>query len=268
MSEGTFGNPRIVEEELDILLIGGGMACCGAAYEMMRWAEAAKAETGVDLKIKLVDKAAMDRSGAVAQGLSAINTYIGPNMDPADYARMVCNDLMGITRDDLAYDLGPPRRRLGAPVRGMGPADLEDRRRRRAPRRRRVAARGHPQLKDGGKPVRSGKWQIMINGESYKWIVAEAAKKALGLDRIAGARLHRQARQRQERPEPHRRRRRLLGAREQDLRLQGQGDPARRRRLREPVPPPLGRRRHGPRLVPGVERRLAPTRWPPRPAPR
>ncbi len=32
--------------------------------------------------------------------------------------------------------------------------------------------------------MRSGKWQIMINGESYKWIVAEAAKKALGLDRI------------------------------------------------------------------------------------
>ncbi|MCZ7654300.1 MAG: hypothetical protein M5R42_08400 [Rhodocyclaceae bacterium] len=43
---------------------------------------------------------------------------------------------------------------------------------------------GLPALKDGGKPVRSGKWQIMINGESYKWIVAEAAKKALGLDRI------------------------------------------------------------------------------------
>ncbi len=35
-------------------------------------------------------------------------------------------------------------------------------------------------LKDGGRPVRSGKWQIMINGESYKWIVAEAAKKAPG----------------------------------------------------------------------------------------
>ena len=48
----------------------------------------------------------MDRSGAVAQGLSAINTYIGPEQDPADYARMVSNDLMGITRDDLAYDLG------------------------------------------------------------------------------------------------------------------------------------------------------------------
>ena len=40
-------------------------------------------------------------------------------------------------------------------------------------------------LKDGGKPVRSGKWQIMINGESYKVIVAEAAKKALETNRAA-----------------------------------------------------------------------------------
>src|SRR4030066_399916 len=103
---GTFGNPEVVQEEVDILLIGGGMACCGAAYEIMRWADAAKAESGVNLKIKLGGKAAMDRSGAVAQGLSAINTYIGTEQDPADYARMVSNDLMGITRDDLAYDLG------------------------------------------------------------------------------------------------------------------------------------------------------------------
>ena len=64
---GTFDNPEIVQEEVDVLLIGGGMACCGAGYEIMRWAEAVKAETGKDLKIKLVDKAAMDRSGADQQ---------------------------------------------------------------------------------------------------------------------------------------------------------------------------------------------------------
>ncbi|HOW46770.1 MAG TPA: adenylyl-sulfate reductase subunit alpha [Rubrivivax sp.] len=181
---GTFENPEVVQEDLDILLIGGGMACCGAAFEMMRWAEAVKAETGQDLRIKLVDKAAMDRSGAVAQGLSAINTYIGPEQDPADYARMVSNDLMGITRDDLAYDLGrhvdesvhlfeewglPIWKTDDDGVRHDGAESQKE---------------GLPALKDGGKPVRSGKWQIMINGESYKWIVAEAAKKALGLDRI------------------------------------------------------------------------------------
>jgi len=181
---GTFDNPEVVQEEVDILLIGGGMACCGAGYEIMRWAEAVKAETGKDLKIKLVDKAAMDRSGAVAQGLSAINTYIGDKQDPADYARMVSNDLMGITRDDLAYDLGRNVddsvhlfEEWGLPIWKTAPDgvrhDGAD-----------AIREGLPTLKDGGQPVRSGKWQIMINGESYKWIVAEAAKKALGLDRV------------------------------------------------------------------------------------
>jgi adenylylsulfate reductase subunit A len=181
---GTFENPEVVQEELDVLLVGGGMACCGAAYEIMRWADAVKAETGTELKIKMVDKAAVDRSGAVAQGLSAINTYIGPELDPADYTRMVSNDLMGITRDDLAYDLGrhvdesvhlfeewglPIWKTDADGVRHDGAESIKE---------------GLPTLKDGGKPVRSGKWQIMINGESYKWIVAEAAKKALGLSRI------------------------------------------------------------------------------------
>ena len=164
-TEATFGNPQVVEETVDILLIGGGMAACGAAYEIMRWTE------GTGLKVKLVDKAAMDRSGAVAQGLSAINTYMG-GQDPADYARMVANDLMGITRDDLAYDVGRHVddsvhlfEEWGLPI-WKQPGDEEK------------------PLKDGGKPVRSGKWQIMINGESYKVIVAEAAKKALGMDNI------------------------------------------------------------------------------------
>ncbi|MEW6512998.1 MAG: adenylyl-sulfate reductase subunit alpha [Pseudomonadota bacterium] len=181
---GTFEKPEVVQEELDILIIGGGMAACGTAYEVMRWAEAVKAESGKDLKIKLVDKAAMDRSGAVAQGLSAINTYIGDKQDPADYTRMISNDLMGITRDDLAYDVGrnvddsvhlfeewglPIWKTDANGVRHDGADAIKE---------------GIPALKDGGQPVRSGKWQIMINGESYKWIVAEAAKKALGFERI------------------------------------------------------------------------------------
>ncbi|MHB8415952.1 MAG: adenylyl-sulfate reductase subunit alpha, partial [Acidiferrobacteraceae bacterium] len=164
-TEATFGNPQVVEEEVDILIIGGGMAACGAAFEIMRWIE------GTNLKVRLVDKAAMDRSGAVAQGLSAINTYMG-GMDPADYARMVANDLMGITRDDLAYDVG---RHVDDSVHLFEEWGL--------PIWKQPGDEGKL-LKDGGKPVRSGKWQIMINGESYKVIVAEAAKKALGMDNI------------------------------------------------------------------------------------
>ena len=170
MSEYVFGNPEVVEEEVDILIIGGGMAACGAAFEIMRWSDVAKAQ-GVDLNIKLVDKAALDRSGAVAQGLSAINTYMGEN-DPADYVRYVRGDLMGITREDLVYDTG---RHVDDSVHHFEEWGL--------PVWKQPGDEGKA-LTEGGKPVRSGKWQIMINGESYKWIVAEAAKKALGTERI------------------------------------------------------------------------------------
>jgi len=165
MAEYVFGNPEIVEEEVDMLIIGGGMAACGTAFEVPRWIE------GTGLKVKLVDKAALSRSGAVAQGLSAINTYLGEN-DPADYVRYVRNDLMGIVREDLIYDVG---RHVDDSVHNFEDWGLPI-----------WKAQGDEEksLRAGGKPVRSGRWQIMINGESYKWIVAEAAKKALGMDKI------------------------------------------------------------------------------------
>jgi len=155
------GKPEVVEEEVDILIIGGGMAACGAAFEIGRWA------AGTNLKIKLVDKAAMSRSGAAAMGLSAINTYLGEN-DPADYVRYVRNDLMGIVREDLVYDVG---RHVDDSVHNFEDWGL--------PIWKQAGDEGRP-LRDGGRPVRSGRWQIMISGESYKPIVAEAARKALG----------------------------------------------------------------------------------------
>ncbi len=170
--------PEIVEVETDLLIIGGGMSACGAAYEAARWA------TPKGIKITMVDKAATDRSGAVAMGLSAINTYIGENK-VEDYVRYVRNDLMGIIREDLVYDLGRHVdnsvhlfEEWGLPIwkKGDDGFSLDGFQARDA---------GKPMLKDGGVPVRSGKWQIMINGESYKVIVAEAAKKALEYNRQA-----------------------------------------------------------------------------------
>ncbi len=163
--------PEIVEKETDILLVGGGMACCGAAVEAVRWAKPA------GLKIILCDKAALERSGAVAMGLSAINTYIGENK-PDDYVRMVRCDLMGIIREDLSFDVGRhvddtvmAFEDWGLPIwkttddgKTLDGAEAK--------------AKGLT-LRSGAKPVRSGRWQIMINGESYKCIVAEAAKNAM-----------------------------------------------------------------------------------------
>lgn len=166
--------PEIVVHETDILILGGGMSACGSAFEAARWGNPQK------IRITMVDKAATDRSGAVAMGLSAINTYMGEN-DPADYVKMVRGDLMGITREDLVYDLG---RHVDDSVELFEEWGLPIWKK---------AADGHtmdgaqeaPKLSEGGKPVRSGKWQIMINGESYKVIVAEAAKVALKTNRDA-----------------------------------------------------------------------------------
>ena len=47
-------------EDCDVLVVGGGMAGTGAAFEARHW--------GRELKIICVEKANIDRSGAVAQG--------------------------------------------------------------------------------------------------------------------------------------------------------------------------------------------------------
>lgn len=167
-------NPAVEEMEVDILIVGGGMAACGTAFEIKKWAPE-------DAKILLVDKAALERSGAVAQGLSAINTYIGEN-SPDDYVRMVRNDLMGIVREDLIFDLGCHVddsvylfEEWGLPIWKQS----EDGKNLDGKRGQKMGT-----LKEGAQPVRTGKWQIMINGESYKRIVAEAAKLALGEENI------------------------------------------------------------------------------------
>jgi adenylylsulfate reductase subunit A len=177
--------PQVIEHETDLLILGGGMAACGAAYEACAWATPKK------LRVTLVDKAATDRSGAVAQGLSAINTYMGGNK-VEDYVRYVRTDLMGIIREDLVYDLGRHVDNSvhmfevwGLPIwkKGDDGFSLDGHQAREA---------GKPLLKDVASNeereklvCRSGKWQIMINGESYKVIVAEAAKKALEYNRNA-----------------------------------------------------------------------------------
>ena len=60
-------------EDCDILVVGGGMAGTGATFEARHW--------GRDMKIVCVEKANIDRSGAVAQGLYAINCYMGMQWD-------------------------------------------------------------------------------------------------------------------------------------------------------------------------------------------
>ena len=173
----ALAEPEIIEKYVDMLLVGGGMGTCGTAYEAVRWMD----KVGGDLSLLLLDKASLERSGAVAQGLSAINTYLGKN-NADDYVRMVRTDLMGIVREDLIFDLG---RHVDDSVHlfeewGL-PCWTKDEHGHNLDGAQSKAA--GKSLRSGAEPVRSGRWQIMINGESYKCIVAEAAKNALGQDR-------------------------------------------------------------------------------------
>jgi adenylylsulfate reductase subunit A len=144
-----------VTVETDLLICGGGMGACGAAVEASYWAK----KNG--LKVTVVDKAAMDRSGAVAMGLSAINQYVDLNSGNntlKDYCDYVRNDLMGITREDVVANIA---RHVDGTVHLFEKWGL-------------------PIWTDAdGNYVHEGRWQLMINGESYKVIVAEAAKNAL-----------------------------------------------------------------------------------------
>ena len=95
-------NFETVEVSTDLLILGGGFSGCGAATEAAYWAKKN------NIKITLVDKAALDRSGAVAMGLSAINQYVGVSDGDntvEDYVRYVRQDLMGISREDLVYNI-------------------------------------------------------------------------------------------------------------------------------------------------------------------
>ncbi|MGD0827954.1 MAG: adenylyl-sulfate reductase subunit alpha [Desulfobaccales bacterium] len=170
--------PPVETIETDLLLVGGGMACTGAAVEAAAWAKAS------GLKVTLVDKAAMDRSGAVAMGLSAINTYIGSENKIADYVNMVRTDLMGIIREDLVYSLGAHVDQTVHDFQDWGLPIWQKDAEGHTVDGQTARDEGLPLLKDGGKCVRSGRWQCMINGESYKVIVAEAAKNAIGMDNI------------------------------------------------------------------------------------
>jgi len=143
----------IIEDNIDILVAGAGLGGTGAAFEARYW--------GKDKKIIVAEKANIDRSGAVAQGLYAINCYMGTRFgenNPEDHVRYARIDLMGMVREDLLFDMA---RHVDSAV-------------------HQFEEWGMPIMRNPktGSYLREGRWQIMIHGESYKPMVAEAAKKS------------------------------------------------------------------------------------------
>ena len=150
--------PSTETVDCDILIIGGGMSGCGAAFEAKYWAG--------DRRVVLVEKAAIERSGATGEGLSAINCYMGQRYGwntPEDFVNYVVNDMMGLAREDLVYDVG---RHVDNSVHLLEEWGL-------------------PIWKqENGQYERIGRWQIPIHGESIKPIAAEPARTALGPENI------------------------------------------------------------------------------------
>ncbi|RMF88871.1 MAG: adenylyl-sulfate reductase subunit alpha [Methanobacteriota archaeon] len=135
--------------ETDILIIGGGTAGCYAAVEAK--------EQNPDLKVVILEKGHIERSGCLAAGMNAINAYINPGETPETFVEYVKNDAMGLVREDLVRSIAEELNRTVKKVEGWGLPILKD---------------------ESGNYQARGRWNIKINGESLKPILAKAARDA------------------------------------------------------------------------------------------
>jgi len=142
----------------DFLIIGGGTAGCLAAVKAK--------QKNPDLDVLILEKAHIERSGCLAAGMNAINAYINPGETPESFVKYVRADAMGLIREDLVLSMGE---RLNEVV-------------------EEVESWGLPIEKDeDGKYAARGRWNIKINGEKLKPIIANKAIEsgAKVLNRVA-----------------------------------------------------------------------------------
>ena len=138
--------------DCDLLIIGGGNAGCFSAYEAK--------QADPDMKVVIMEKANIKRSGACAAGMDAINTYI-PTWDgktPEDLVRWSRSQVGGgPIREDLALS--------NAQELNQCVEELEE--------------WGLPILKDeDDMPSYRGAWDVSIHGEQLKPIMAEKAMES------------------------------------------------------------------------------------------
>lgn len=137
---------KIERLKTDLLIIGGGTAGCYAAITA----------ASPCLKILVVEKANIKRSGCLAAGVNALNAYITEGHTPRDYVEYAKKDADGIVREDLLYSISEKFNEVTAHLEKLRLVILKD--------------------KDG-KYVTRGNRNIKINGENIKPILADAVKK-------------------------------------------------------------------------------------------
>ena len=135
--------------ETDVLIIGGGTSGCLAAVELK--------ELYPNLSVTIMEKAHIDRSGCLAGGMNAINAYLNPGETPESFTKYVRFDSCGIVREDLVLSMSELFEYCVKKVEKWGLPILCD---------------------EKGNYVPRGRWNIKINGESLKPIIAKAAKNA------------------------------------------------------------------------------------------
>lgn len=149
---------KIERLKTDLLIIGGGTAGCYAAITAAKVnATNNAANNAAYLKILVVEKANIKRSGCLAAGVNALNAYITEGRTPRDYVEYAKKDADGIVREDLLYSISEKFNEVTAHLEKLGLVILKD--------------------KDG-KYVTRGNRNIKINGENIKPILAAAVAKA------------------------------------------------------------------------------------------
>ena len=144
---------NIEKIKTDLLIIGGGTAGCYAAITA---STLGAAKDVADIKILVVEKANIKRSGCLAAGVNALNAYITEGRTPKDYVEYAKKDADGIVREDLLYSISEKFNEVTAHLEKLGLVILKD--------------------KDG-KYVTRGNRNIKINGENIKPILAAAVAK-------------------------------------------------------------------------------------------
>lgn len=155
----TLDEVQVEVVDCDMLIIGGGNAGCFVAVEAKK--------LDPNMKVVIMEKGEIMRSGACSAGMDAINTYIPEGKTPEDLVRWSRDQVGGgPLREDLALS--------NAEELNEAVDDLE--------------RWGLPILREEDGSIRyRGKWDISIHGEQLKPIMAEKAiENAEVYNRVAG----------------------------------------------------------------------------------
>ena len=87
----------VIPIDADVLIIGGGTAGCMAALTAK--------ELAPQLKVVIMEKAQIERSGCLAKGVNALNACIHSQETPESFVAHVKRDCREVVREDLLYSM-------------------------------------------------------------------------------------------------------------------------------------------------------------------